>query len=111
MQLQLCTRCGKEEYIPPCQFVKFDEHPHYLDKACWESLGIFLKKHRALPSDKHGSLQDICGLCQTSGSIPAHQSIKLGTDSKVIYLGGNCCWKPFQLWYHAIRSHPENKTY
>lgn len=37
MASQPCNRCGKEEYIPTFQYVKFDGEVKYLCQNCWEA--------------------------------------------------------------------------
>ena len=42
MSVQMCERCGKEEYIPTYQFVKFDLKVNYVCKDCWEEFRAWM---------------------------------------------------------------------
>ena len=54
METQRCERCGRKEYIPTHQFVKFDNKVQYLCRECWENFRAwFVKGTHSTPRGSH----------------------------------------------------------
>ncbi len=49
MENQKCERCGRQEYIPTHQYVKFDQKVQYLCKSCWEGFRTWFIKGSPFP--------------------------------------------------------------
>ena len=47
-----CDRCGKQEYIPTFQYVKFEERTRYFCKECYEELRSFVVRRSSVRVSK-----------------------------------------------------------